>query len=181
MILKAALAAGALLLTASLAFTATLYVQGRRKPDRTGQYVALGSSFAAGYGLGARAPGSPLACMRSANGYPRELAGLTGLALVDMSCSGSTTEHLLNGGQVFLGPQLDAVGPATKLVTITSGGNDVNYIGDLTLASGSLGLLGKIPKLVWKGPAPLADRDFAKVKKNLREIVVSIKSRAPTP
>ncbi len=150
--------------------------QDRRKPDTSGEYVALGSSFAAGLGLGPRDPGSPLVCMRSVNGYPQRLARLTGLRLVDMSCSGSTTAHILEGGQVFLGAQVAAVGPNTRLVTITSGGNDVGYIGDLTLASGRAGLLGK---LFWKGPKPVADRDYARVSENFRKIVAAIRARAP--
>ena len=93
-----------------------------------------------------------------------------------MSCSGSTTEHILRGGQVFLGPQLDAIGAGTRLVTITSGGNDVGYIGDLTLASGRAGLLGK---LLLKTPKPLAERPFGQVTNNFVKIVEAIRARAP--
>jgi lysophospholipase L1-like esterase len=98
------------------------------------------------------------------------------LSLVDMSCSGSTTEHILHGGQVFLGPQLAAIGAQTRLVTITSGGNDVSYIGDLIFAAGRAGQLGK---LLWKGPKPVAERDFAKLTDNFRRIVQVIRQRAP--
>lgn len=115
----------------SLAIMATLMHQGRFKPSGDPQYVALGSSFAAGLGLGARAPDSPFVCQRSVDGYPQQLARATGLSLVDMTCSGSTAEHVLNGGQFFQGPQIDAVTSSTKLVTLTSGGNDISYIGDL--------------------------------------------------
>jgi lysophospholipase L1-like esterase len=157
-------------------FLLVLLWQGKRKPDMLGQYVALGSSFAAGLGLGSRDPGSPFACMRSSNGYPHILARMTGLSLVDMSCSGSTTEHILKGGQVFLGPQLAAIGPDAQLVTITSGGNDVGYIGDLAFASGSAGALGK---LFWKGAKPLEERDFDRVGENFRAIAQAIRTRAP--
>jgi lysophospholipase L1-like esterase len=150
--------------------------QGKRKPDTTGQYIALGSSFAAGIGLGPRQPGSPLVCLRSIMGYPQLLARMTGLSLVDMSCSGSSTEHILQGGQVFLGPQLAAIGPDARLVTVTSGGNDANYIGDLTFASGSAGLLGK---LFWRGPKPIAERDFERITDNFQKIVTAIRKRAP--
>ncbi|MDE2596409.1 MAG: SGNH/GDSL hydrolase family protein [Sphingomonadales bacterium] len=167
--------AGVIVLLA-LTLLLVLVWQGRKKPDTSGQYVALGSSFAAGLGLGPRMPGSPLVCMRSTHGYPHLLAAMTGLSLVDMSCSGSTTDHILHGGQVFLGPQLDAIGPETRLVTITSGGNDVGYIGDLTLASGRGGMIGK---LLWKGPKPVAERDFGKVTENVVRIVQEIRRRAP--
>lgn len=166
----------AALVTMLLALLLVLAWQGKRRPDTSGRYIALGSSFAAGVGLGPRDPDSPLVCMRSSNGYPHLLAAMTRLSLVDMSCSGSTTSHILHGGQVFLGPQLEAIGAHTRLVTITSGGNDVDYIGDLILASGRAGLLGKT---FWKGPRPVADRDFAAITDNLREIVQVIRQRAP--
>lgn len=168
---------GALAVSAvALAGFGMLLYQGKRTADTTGEYVALGSSFAAGLALGPRDPGSPFVCVRSTGGYPRQLARRAGLKLVDMSCSGSTTRHILQGGQVFLGPQLDAVGPDARVVTITSGGNDVGYIGDLTLAAGRAGVLGK---LFWKGPAPLEQRDFAQVTENFRQIVAAVKRRAP--
>lgn len=153
-----------------------LYFQGKRRPSTEGQYVALGSSYAAGLGLGPREAGSPFVCMRSTNGYPHLLARLTGLKLVDVSCSGSTTAHILNGGPAFLRPQLDAVGPNAKLVTITSGGNDVSYVGDLTFSAGAAGAIGK---LMWKGAKPLEQRDFAAVTANFVQIIKDIKSRAP--
>jgi hypothetical protein len=37
-------------------------------------YVALGGSFAAGPGIGRRAPGSPRPAMRSASNYPHLVA-----------------------------------------------------------------------------------------------------------
>lgn len=173
---RIALIGFAALVLAGLAVLAILVWQGKRKPDTSGQYIALGSSFAAGIGLGPRDPGSPLVCMRSSNGYPHILAAMTRLSLVDMTCSGSTTAHILHGGQVFLGPQLAAIGANTRLVTITSGGNDAGYIGDLTLAAGRGGLLGKV---FWTGPKPVAERDFAKIGDNFGKIVREIRQRAP--
>lgn len=167
----------AVLIALALVAVSSLFIQGRRKPDTTGAYVALGSSFAAGLGLGPAQPGSPAVCMRSAKGYPQELARLTDLRLVDMTCSGSSTGHILHGGQVFLGPQISAVGPEARLVTITSGGNDVSYISDLTLASGRAGLFGK---LLWRGPRPVGERDFARVSQNFESIVREVRRRAPS-
>ena len=159
-----------------LAAVALLYVQGKRRPPTDGEYVAMGSSFAAGLGLGPREPGSPIVCMRSMHGYPQLLARKIGLKLVDVACSGSTTAHILDGGPAFLRPQLEAVGPNARLVTITSGGNDVAYVGDLTMASGAA---GKLPSMLWKGAKPLAQRDFAKVTAQFEAIVHAIKARAP--
>lgn len=166
----------AVIVAAVLGGTAFLAWQGTRPPDTTGEYVALGSSFAAGIGLGERAPGSPLACMRTGGGYPARVAATTGMRLVNMSCSGSTSAHILDGGQVFQGPQLAAVGPGTQLVTITTGGNDVGYIGDLTIAAGNMGRIGK-----WLSdkPKPADARDYALVTANLEKIVAAVRKRAP--
>ena len=170
---------GAVLLILGLALgmvLAFLYWQARARPDSSGEYVALGSSFAAGIGLGSRAPNSPLLCFRTTGGYSAQIAQRTGLTLVDMSCSGSTTTHILKGGQVFLGPQLAAIGPKTKLVTITSGGNDVGYVGDLLTASGQMGWLGRL----WSGDIQPADaRPYDKVAENLGAIVQHIRRTAP--
>jgi hypothetical protein len=145
--------------------------------DKSGEYVALGSSFAAGIGLGARVPGSPIQCFRTAGGYPTLVAKKTGMRLVDMSCSGSTTKHILSGGQLLLGPQLAAIGPATKLVTITSGGNDVGYIGDLMVASGNMGRFGAW----WHGDIKSADaRPYYVVTDNLITIINSVRQKAPS-
>lgn len=169
-----------LLITTAVVIVAILYLQGTRKTESNGEYVALGSSFAAGIGLGARAPGSPALCMRSHAGYPVLLAEELGLRLVDMSCSGATSEHVLNGGQFFQGPQLTAVGPDTRLVTVTIGGNDVSYVGDMFLAAGAGGPLVSLSgKLFTSGPEPLEKRPFVQVRKNLVAIVGFVRRSAP--
>lgn len=154
-----------------------LYWQGVQMTDKSGEYVALGSSFAAGIGLGQRVPGSPIHCFRTAGGYPSLVAQKAGLRLVDMSCSGSTTKHILSGGQLLLGSQLAAIGPATKLVTITSGGNDVGYIGDLMAASGNMGWFGAW----WHGDIKSADaRPYDLVTDNLTAIINAVRQKAPS-
>jgi lysophospholipase L1-like esterase len=154
-----------------------LYWQGAQTTDKSGEYVALGSSFAAGIGLGQRVSGSPIHCFRTAGGYPSLVAKKIGMRLVDMSCSGSTTKHILFGGQLLLGPQLAAIGPATKLVTITTGGNDVGYIGDMMVASGNMGRLGAW----WHGDIEPADaRPYDVVTDNLITIINSVRQKAPS-
>ncbi|SDM71910.1 SGNH/GDSL hydrolase family protein [Allokutzneria albata] len=95
------------------------------------EYVALGSSFAAGPGIPPSRPGSPPACGRSSNNYPGLAAAKLRLTLTDVSCSGATTAHLLTTPQHGQPPQVEAVTPNTRLVSVTIGGNDVNYIGSL--------------------------------------------------
>ena len=95
------------------------------------QYVALGSSYAAGPGITPTVAASPEGCARSAENYAHVLARARGFALVDVSCSGATTHDVLAAGQFDLPAQLDAVTPQTQLVTVTIGGNDVFYMANL--------------------------------------------------
>lgn len=97
-------------------------------------YVAMGSSFAAGPGILPPAISKPVLCARSLNNYAQQLAQRRGLVLTDVSCSGATTSGVL-AGWASLPPQIDALTPETRLVTITIGGNDVGYIGGLMAAS----------------------------------------------
>lgn len=166
----------AMLVTALLAGVAMLAWQANRPIDRSGEYVALGSSYAAGIGLGERVPGSPMVCMRTAGGYPSRVATGLGLKLVDMTCSGSTTAHILDGGQIFLPAQLAAIGPGTRLVTITTGGNDVGYIGDLTVMAGNFGPVGK---WIYGEVKPANARNYAKVTLNLVKIATRVRKAAP--
>ncbi len=151
------------------------------RPPSSAQYVALGSSFAAGIGLGPRAPGSPCGCQRSVNGYPPRLARLAGLSLVDVTCSGASTRHVLRDRQFLQPPQIEAVGPGAKLVTLTIGGNDVGYIGDLTMLAFRRrgGLAGLLLRRFWKGPRRGPARDFARLQDDISAILADVGRRAP--
>lgn len=165
----------------ALAGVCVLVVEASQKPDMNARYVALGSSFAAGIGLGMRAPDSPFACQRSVNGYPQQLARMMGLTLADMTCSGATIKHVLQGGQLFLGPQINTVGPNTELVTLTAGGNDVNYVGDL-LAMRHLhrnAFVGFIINQLRLGSRPLEVRPFSQLQSDMVATLQEISHRAP--
>lgn len=170
-----------LLLLGVLIVSSVLYYQGKQAPRANAPYVALGSSFSAGIGIGARETGSPFVCQRSINGYPKQIARITGLSLTDMSCSAATTKHVLHGGQVFLGPQIDALGPDTQLVTLTIGGNDIDYVGDLTFMAfrNRGGFTGTLAGLVWSGAKPVQDRKFGKLQLDLIATLHEIRRRAP--
>ena len=99
------------------------------------RYVAMGSSFAAGPGLPVRVPGSPRRAGRSDSNYAHLVARALGLDLHDVTYSGATTADILRPSAAGQAPQLDAVTPATRLVTVTAGGNDVGYLPRLTLSS----------------------------------------------
>jgi lysophospholipase L1-like esterase len=95
------------------------------------KYVALGSSFAAGPGIPPAEPGGPAACGRSLRNYANLVAAHLGLALTDATCGGATTANVLTTPQAGQPPQIDAVTADTRLVTMTIGGNDVDYLGSL--------------------------------------------------
>ncbi|WP_417310229.1 SGNH/GDSL hydrolase family protein [Devosia sp.] len=145
-------------------------------------FVALGSSFAAGAGLGDRLPGTPRISKRTAHGYPQQLARLLDVpSFTDMSSSGATLEEVLHGGQGRLGPQIDAVGPQTRLVTLTAGGNDIGYVGDLMGMARVRrpGLAGAWHRLFFKGPRRPEERDFAALHTTFVTTLTELRRRAP--
>ncbi|WP_202233025.1 ricin-type beta-trefoil lectin domain protein [Actinacidiphila reveromycinica] len=133
----AALAASAVLLApAAFAGTPAAPSAGRAvTPAATAaglDYVAMGSSFAAGPGIPPSQTGTgAAACARSQNNYASEVARDIGANLTDASCSGATTANVLTTDQAGQPPQIDAVTSSTKLVTVTIGGNDVDYLGSI--------------------------------------------------
>lgn len=148
------------------------------------RYVALGSSFAAGPGI---SPIAHQAAGRSSRNYPHLVSADLGLDLVDVTYSGATTAHLLTESQDGAPPQINAVGPDTALVTITAGGNDLEYVG--TFVRGSM--LNTLAK-----PATVLGRRFANrirarvsylkddaayqaVADSLVEVVEQVRARAP--
>ena len=92
------------------------------------RYVALGSSMAAGPGIGPRADGAPWPAGRSARNYPHLVAARLGLDLVDVTYSGATTANVLRERQCGAPPQISALNGSEELVTVTIGGNDVGYV-----------------------------------------------------
>ena len=110
-----AVALGALLLTSC---------GGEQQPDNGGaEYVALGDSATSGAGI---APVRNAACARSEVNYPSLVADEMGYtSFEDVSCGGADTTNLTRPqAATSNGPQLDAVGTRTRLVTLTLGLND---------------------------------------------------------
>lgn len=140
------------------------------------EYVSLGSSFAAGAGIGPIQPGSPARCSRTVNNYASLLAERRQLRLVDVSCGGATTSHVL-GPWDELPSQIDAVTDRTRLVTITIGGNDLGYVGWLFAGSCRLGVTAR------PGPCQTVteptESDYDRVESNIRSVVLAVRSRAP--
>ncbi len=114
------------MLLATIAFD-TAPVGGAGLP--TGPYIALGDSYTSG----PLVP-TPIAdagpCERSDHDYPALVAVARRVAaLRDVSCGGASTDSM--GAAQFPGmpPQLDALGPDARLVTVGVGANDIGLMG----------------------------------------------------
>ena len=156
---------------------------------RGAHYVAMGSSFGAGPSVGQPAPGAPARCQRSSDNYARQLARRKGLELTDVTCGGATTAHIL-GPWNELPPQIDALRPDTRLVTLTIGGNDLGYIGGLIAGSCTSAPQGGTPAspmcaMIAAGrrsgallPTP-TEEGWRKVEAGMSAIVAEIRRRSP--
>lgn len=107
-------------------------------------YVALGDSFTSGPVIPTQIDAH---CLRSSANYPHLVAAALHLSLDDVSCAGAETASLTGPQPVGPGhsdvrrPQLDALGPATRLVTVGIGGNDIGY-SDVVVTCTILSILG---------------------------------------
>lgn len=111
-------------LCCALLFAASTHAQNAAEALQPGaRYVALGSSFAAGPGV----PEPTGSCGRSDSNYANLVANALELSLTDVSCNGATTDNIRHTPQNGAAPQIDAVTEQTMLVTVTIGGNDINY------------------------------------------------------
>lgn len=144
------------------------------------RYVNLGGSFAAGAGTGPAPEGSPARCYRSSANYAHLLAARLSLQLDDVSCGGATSMHLLNAWNE-LPAQIDAVTSDTSLVTITVGGNDIAYAGNLIAASCAQGEIIRVAGMAvpCPPPFPVSEEAYLTLEQNVRQIAQHARSRAP--
>ncbi len=150
------------------------------KPGR--KYVALGSSYAAGPGA---APIADVRCFRTTDDYPHLVAVAHRMRLTDVTCSGATTANILNTPQRPFAdrPQIDAVTPDTDLVTITTGGNDIDYIGRL-LSWSCANVKARFTHLrrcLHRRAAPPepAPADYTAVERSIVDLIAAVRLRAP--
>jgi lysophospholipase L1-like esterase len=129
------------------------------------KYVALGSSIASGYGISVQS-----ACGRSSRDYPQLVAAKYHLKLVDVTCGAAVIPNVVDTNQGDNPPQIDAVTPDTKLITISVGGNDIEFNGT-ALACGN-------PATVCKAPANL-DAALAALPGQLTSMVAKVRAKAP--
>lgn len=120
--------------TATAAGVLLAFTQPASAAVPAGRYVALGDSYTAGPLIPTQVD---LNCLRSNHNYPSLVAASAGSpSFADVSCSGATTNDILNSGSGQLGisvpPQLAAVTSNTALVTVQIGGNDIGFSGIIT-------------------------------------------------
>ncbi|WP_238419626.1 SGNH/GDSL hydrolase family protein [Gordonia sp. 'Campus'] len=97
-------------------------------------YVNLGDSYSAGAAVFPQATSAATFCSNSLVNYSNLVAERRGTPVVDVSCAGATTDHLDRSQYRWQGPQISAVGPATRLVTLTIGANNNGLFADSTSA-----------------------------------------------
>ncbi|MEY1675317.1 SGNH/GDSL hydrolase family protein [Gordonia sp. ABKF26] len=97
-------------------------------------YVNLGDSYSAGAAVFPQATRAATFCSNSLVNYSSLVAKRRGTPVADVSCAGATTEHLTQSQYRWQGPQINAVGPATRLVTLTIGANNNGLFNDSTSA-----------------------------------------------
>lgn len=90
-------------------------------------YVALGDSGTATTGVVEFDTSAPLLCARSGGNAPKLVAAALGVTVDDRSCSGAKIRDLTGRQFGTVAPQLDALGPATKIVTLHIGANDADF------------------------------------------------------
>ena len=143
--------------------------------DPGSTYVALGSSFAAGPGI---RPITHRRAGRSARNYAHQVAETLSLHLVDVTCSGATTADVLRSWRGRQPPQIDAVTPDAKLVTITVGGNDIGYIGSLVRGS-LLSRFRFLPRAWRHVDYSVQKQHYDTLIDSLVNVVRAVRSRAP--
>jgi lysophospholipase L1-like esterase len=146
------------------------------------EYVALGDSYTA-------APYVPVTstaggCFRSSNNYPSLVArALKITSFTDRSCGGATTADMTKSQMPGIPPQLDALRPSTRLVTLGIGGNDFGFFS--TLIVGCPNLRPTDPtgapceaSATRYGPDMLLAQ-LAKIRTRVEGVIKKIRKRAP--
>lgn len=131
------------------------------------QYVALGTSYAAGQSIANQLE----TCGRSDHNYPHLLAAEMGLDLVDVTCGAASTTHLIDTPQGDVPPQLTAVTEDTALITVTTGGNDVAY-SPTAIACGD-------PANVCSVDEQRLDASFAELQDRFTTLFSELQAKAP--
>jgi lysophospholipase L1-like esterase len=154
-------------------------------------YVALGDSYAAGYGLAPKT-GKPVAgCLQSSIDYPHLVAKALQLRLADVTCGGAVTANLVSTpqkiGSAAAPPQSSKLNASTRVVTITIGGNDLGFVNAMKscvalTAHGPILATGRLScraTFVTSGVDSLARRISDTVDARLASAFAAVRANAP--
>ncbi|KAJ6102950.1 hypothetical protein N7486_005377 [Penicillium sp. IBT 16267x] len=117
--------------------------------------ASLGSSFAAGPGIPPQI--EPLSAARSGQNYPHLLAKELDADLTDLSVSGATLLNITVDPQSppfsndTFPPQILSVPEDADIITVTAGGNDIGYIGNMIQDASSANMLGSVATAIVRG------------------------------
>ena len=123
-------------------------------------YVSLGDSYSAGQGL----PGGQEPCGRAPGAYPPLVATAGKATLSFQACNGATTADVLAN-------QVGALTPATDVVTVTIGGNDIGFAPIMTRC------VLELPACTRYGPD--VDAKLATLPAALADVYGQVHQRAP--
>ncbi|MGW4026610.1 SGNH/GDSL hydrolase family protein [Streptomyces sp. NPDC005009] len=143
-------------------------------------YVALGDSYSAGSGV---LPVDPtnLLCLRSTANYPHVIADRTGAHLKDVTCGAAQTKDFTTSQYPGVGPQVNALGAGTDLVTLTIGGNDNGTFINAITACGTAGVLsgGKGSPCKDRHGTSFTDQIDANTYPALKTALQAVRAKAP--
>ena len=152
---------------------------------RTSPYVALGDSYSSGAGVNPLVLTAPPACSRSRLNYAHDIAAVTRpQSFTDVTCSGADTSDITGpqGGQP---PQLDAVTPDTRLVTLTIGGNDENLFTTMLEACAQASAADLPTHSIFGAPcedtyhSTFADEVTGPISQNIHDALTAVHQHAP--
>lgn len=99
-----------------------------------GPVVALGDSYTAGAQLPLDPHAQPLGCLRSTRAYPVLVAAALGAQLTDVACANAGVKEMTEAQPTYVGtnpPQLTALAPDDRIVLLTLGGDDMDFMNTL--------------------------------------------------
>ena len=125
-----------------------------------GEYVALGDSYASGFGVSPYESGTDVdggnECKRSTAAYPQLVGQRIGRTPAFHACSGARTGDLYQAKTAWDEPaQLDALSQSTGVVTLSIGGNDAGFAQVLGDCIGGWRIL---PFITCSGDKQITDR-----------------------
>ncbi len=145
------------------------------------EYVNMGDSYAAGTGMLPWAPGKSVQCWQSPNNFAHLIAARTGYRLNDVSCGAASTPHFFISQHPGVPPQLSALSPRTKLVTVMIGGNNQNAFLNTFFGCSNLGVTSALQGAPCRQSN--GDRVIRSIRTNTYRDVVgalqAVKTRAP--